>query len=774
MKSCDQAEVTATVFSPASAMPLPEELENSLESLLQPCGDRMIKDVDSRTVASMRSAGLDEALLADPGRFPTTRLRDLWVAYDTAMAEVGPPAVTGRTFLRNYCRIKRNTGARLVPHRDWVLRGYLLTFGQKGCIKQRIRLIFGADLLEDTFDRLCQIAGITVKKEVRRKVGSEDELMELFPDEARPLLRAHLRQDIYPEIPPINKNFCSRVCRLNGDPTRVLLGLGLISATAKGTCESRQRDLLGHGETLGDLFADQDMQDEAALSERLHAFLSGAADPAEERKRQRCARDWFFLQREASSLAKLLLGDDHQFLTSLLPAFREPDERFAALFEDIGKRQKRSKKERSEKKGQEVHSMIERLTDIQAAVENRFFMLEGMMRNLMSAMSGAANIADGRAGFDWTGPIIRADGTLAPGEQTVSFDLVPESELFRRALDKFLDDRALTNRLPRNFQDDPRFSGAWHRHDRWNRVHLVYRGTAPCSPGDECVEPFFVELFRRGAFEPDYRSGDEESLIRTRLLESMRLPHYNYPIEGLLSHPKDDRIIARYSREAHSKTGERDIIIPLASFYHAMAYARIVLRFGIRWGARIGETAQLRVGCAKTHKRGGRDAIYVELLPKGWDVMGKFGMDAGTAKAIASIRAFTNQRWHGGRLAENREPWLPTVAPGDERRKNIADAAYFFQNATRAMTPTELVRFARVLLFGILDFDGHDERRVFATALGLNGHGYDTIGPLLHHSPGSAMPATYDFSSLIVSDDAAEAFNASMDAGAVGTAATGG
>lgn len=242
---------------------------------------------------------------------------------------------------------------------------------------------------------------------------------------------------------------------------------------------------------------------------------------------------------------------------------------------------------------------------------------------------------------------------------------------------------------------------------------------------------------------------------------------------GFLGHGRAAKPIALYARGRDPEADGSRIVIPLVPLYHAMAYARIMLRYGIRWGARLGEIMQLRVGCQRKHRVGGSWKPYLELKPKGWQIMGKFGIDNGTAKAIAQARAFTCARWHGWRPGAKGRPELAVVPHGDRRRDDLEAAAYHFQGRVKALSPKDLTLFARILLAGVVDMKSHDGRYVFATALGLDGLDYEGLGVLLHHSPSSAMPKRYDLSALIRSDDAAERFNRSVDAGVLGLVADG-
>ena len=184
---------------------------------------------------------------------------------------------------------------------------------------------------------------------------------------------------------------------------------------------------------------------------------------------------------------------------------------------------------------------------------------------------------------------------------------------------------------------------------------------------------------------------------------------------------------------------------------------------------------QIRLGaeCFGKHRKG-RSSIYLSLKPKGWLQHGKFGIDVGTLKAIKALKAFTVNRWHPTVFDEKHKPTLPAVPFGNSQpRGELPEARYLLQAKHRALTPAELMTFNRILLMGVIDMRSHDGRYIFATMLGLRGAGYTSIGQLLHHSPGSAMPAKYDLSLLMLADEAAERFNAQCEAGLAGQVADG-
>lgn len=688
-------------------------------------------------------------------------LLDVWHRY-FAREDV---EIRGNPFFKTYRSIRSMLEVTDLVHPDWVLQGYVAVYGEQGVRKYRVMQVLGRNgAVDDAYARLCDMVGRTVKQHPTRGEGTLDDLLALLPEDTREAFRGHLSRELYPPIQPIQPNHVWRVKNLRGAPLGVLAALAVIESTGNRRTSNNTSTLIRSAEVHSRLVGGIDQQDGDAVSAALLAHLRSTAGKKGETTATVAVRDWARLQRAAVSLAELVLKEDAPKVLALLPACRgfygELDEAFKERQRKMTRKARRPQPEKVE----DVAWMVSHLIDIQAATENRVFQLEQMLKALGAKLRSARRALEHglETGFEWQGPVVRPDGSLGEGEQTVHFRLVPESLLTERAAAR-RDDPGLLRYYP----DDggPR-TGERHDPERWQRLHVVYDRTEPAEPGGEWHEPDFVQFFRWGVFEGDSRLTDEVSRERLRLLAELNLPQWVAPTEGLLGHSDARRAVAIAARGADPATG--DIVIPLLDLYHALAYARIALRFGIRWGARLSETMQLRIGCAKTHVRDGARKPYVELKPKGWDVMGKFGMDPGTAKAIRSVRALSNARWHGRRLTETGEPWLPDVNCGQRTRDDLADAAYIFQNGRRALRPEELTAFIKVLLHGVVDFRSHDGRRIFATALGLDGSGYDEIGVLLHHSPGSAMPARYDLSALIVSDDAAERHNAAADAREIG------
>lgn len=692
-------------------------------------------------------------------------LLDAWEARGAAGAV--PLADPGDFTIRNRVRVILRANDQ--PQPDWVLRAFLEVFGREAVRIKTVGSVLGHRCAHDSLRRLKAMAGIGGKERGALGHATEDDLMAVLPEAVRERLKAHLRQERVPAIPPLAPTSCWFLTRLGDGPIRVMGAMALIGGTAKRrsakyrkrmvTCAERAQSLLGA--VAGDA---------AATEEVIADYLAnGRGTQDSELTRLLFAQAWFRDIRGATACARLALGPDAGMVVDLLPACRKPGEALAAAMAEAGARLLGNKpKERLPV----VADVIARMMAVQAALENRVFQMEGLLSRCMAALPGArARLEAGlEAGFAWEeAPVVRFDGSLGRGTQTISFSFRTEGQLLEEAHGRDPGNWNLRARLPRRPGDTARYSGQLHRAENWGRVFVVWDGVTPSAPGGEAVEPFCVEFFRLGAFENDRLLPAGVRQARSALLRSMGLPPNAGIVEGILGVPKARRFVAGAARGADPAAGE--IVVPLVEFYHAMAFARVVVRYGIRWGARFGEIMQLRLGCTGKHRKDGKWRAYLELKPKGWSDWGRFGIDPGTARAIAAVRAFTSARFHRGLVAADGGPGLPVVRVGDESREDLPDAAYLFQANGRALSPETLMRFVKVLLFGVVDLGAHDGRYVFATALGLNGIGYDELGGLLHHSPGSAMPRRYDLSAMIRSEAAAERFNESLDADALGSLA---
>jgi len=479
------------------------------------------------------------------------------------------------------------------------------------------------------------------------------------------------------------------------------------------------------------------------------------------------ALDYTRTLNAVGKMVRRVLGDDADAVLEMLPARHAGEDAFSSA---LRKRRKKLVAAGTAKREADVLALVPRFTAIAAATENRVHQSESLLHACLAQLpTAAAKLAAGlTAGFSYTGPVVRADGALGDGEQTVSFRFATEAELYARAHERDPTHANLRKHLPRRGDGAGGFTGFCHQADKWGRLHVVYEDTVPVVAGGEHAEPFFIDDFRWGVLEAARYVDEGVRAERRRRMAALGV-HDHVSVDGLLTSPVSRRTMVRYARGSDPLSG--DIVVPLVEFHHAMAYARIAVRYGIRWGARFGEIMQIRLGsdCFRRHRVDGRMCPYLAMRPKGWLTEGKFGVDVGTLKAIKAVKVLANHRWHRGLVDDKNTPTLPSVVFGDgDRRLELGEARYIFQARDRALAPSELMTFVRVLLMGVVDMRSHDGRYVFATMMGLGGAGYGTIGRLLHHSPASAMPRKYDLSHLVLAEGAAERFNESCEAGLLG------
>lgn len=697
---------------------------------------------------------------------PEDTCLEVWNAYD-----VPERPIEGLADFEIRRRIRVILKLSAYPQSDRALRRYLKLFGADAVKEARVTSVFGRHCSKDAFARLKVMAGIDKKASVPAMSATPEDVIGILPEGTRQRIRDHLARKRHPPIPPIDPALASRVMRLPDGPIRLMAAMALIDATANRRVRASRSDLVKQAERWSDLLEGIIPGDARASRRAMRAYFDGVGTRASPLTRLIACNDWFRMMNNSIGCARLTLGADAHLVTDLLPALRAPGETFRKILKEA---EAMLLNKKPAERAPTVAGVIANLMTIQAAVENRVYQLEAILGKCMEALPKAAALLDRglHAGFEWHGPVIRADGTLGAGRQVVSFSFKRESQLLTEAHECDPEDANLRSRLPRRSDDVTRFNGLSHKPETWDKIHVVYEGTVGAE-GVEAVEPFFVDFFRWGVFETERLMSGLVRDNRLRLVGRMGLPQRYYPPPGFVSHGQSARAVALYGRGRDPLDPGANIIIPFVPLYHAMAYARIMLRYGIRWGARLGEILQLHVGCSRKHRVKGIWKPYLELKPKGWQIMGKFGIDVGTATAIIQIRAFTCARWYGWRPDAAGRPGLPVVPYGDSRRDDLPAAAYIFQAQGKALNPKALTMFARILLHGVVDLKSHDGRYVFATALGLDGTGYEQLGVLLHHSPRSAMPERYDLSTLIRSEEAAERFNRSVDAGVLGAVADG-
>lgn len=697
--------------------------------------------------------------------------RCVWDAWTAAGCPL-PAKYAGEGRFEPYRRLKRALRAGGERHPDCMLLEMVELFGG-GNPWSLVSKHLGMPT-DPSMTRVAELSGSARKRKPRHRGGTLENLLSDLPAATRPAFRAFMELERQPPIRLPSDRHIARVRALEGEAVRVLGSCLLIAGSGDRKAQQTINMWVQQCERYDDLLPhDGDALRPAEVEAGLKAYASGALRPTDKpHPRRRALALYASALNVATDLAVRVLGHEADAVTSLLPArpLSAADLTAGATVELKGL-SRGGRDERIE----EVTDIVGRLASIMVAVENVVHQTEQMVLACMEAMETASEDLDAglRVGFVYEGPVVREDGSLGDGDQIVSFRIERESTLLERAHALDPDNVAIRRRMPRLTSAVGRY-GEYYTEKDWNRLHVVYEGTRPSIEGGECVEPGLADLFRWGMLESRRRLPAEVEAERRRLHAKHGLPRPHSNVEELLCHHRTRRTVANLVRTSDPSKGA--IVVPLVEYYHAICYGRIVARYGIRWGARIGETMQLRLGedCFRRHVVAGEEELYAALKPKGWLDHGKFGMDDGTLDAIRQVKALSHARWFPDVTNAKGEPWLPDTAFGDvSRRDQLPEAAYILIGPGGALSKAALSFYVQVLLYRVLGVEGgghkrHGDRYVFATMLGLDGTGYEALGHLLHHRPGSRMPRHYDLSAHVVAVDAARRFNVREDAALIG------
>jgi hypothetical protein len=669
------------------------------------------------------------------------------------------------TFFTTYRRARSLLFANSIAHPEVAIRAYFSFVGKDAVRFESMLALLGSEkVIIEARARLDVMVGKVAMKFTRSMRGDLDDLFEILPDWARERFRVHLSQVRHPPTKIPLPEQIGRLCALPEGRIRLRGALCLISHAADGFSLAWQRQGVRQHVRHHDIMDDKSAGSADDVTRGLDLYGSSVLLPLDmPEPRAKVALAWEQSDATARKLALLVLGGEAERITAMLPALHKDASKYrdcmAERLRDFGQ-------ERRGKRLETVASIVPALPLILSAIENRIAQLEGLLTALADQMPTARErMAQGlRVGFDWTGPVVRADGSLATTDQTIHFELFTEGELLIAAHDRGYRREHVQRRMPKDFAAGWEY-GDRHVAGRWRKIHLVYRSTEPADAGGESVEPFWVDLFRWDVLDWSDRLSEKVKAERRRRIKRFGLGDYQSPKRGLLVATEDDREIALYARGEDPEGDESRLVIPLVEFYHAMSFARVAATYGIRWGARIGEILQIRLGpdCFRMHAVDGVMQPYLSLRPKGWSTNGKFGLDGATAGAMKSAKLFTNSRFCPGLVDEKGELTLPSVAFCQHDRC-LPPARHLFQHDGVMVSERNLTIFCNVLLVGVVDMNSHDGRYTFATALGLEGASYEAIGFLLHHSPDSRMPMQYDMSAAIAASDAAERFNARIEA----------
>ncbi len=276
-------------------------------------------------------------------------------------------------------------------------------------------------------------------------------------------------------------------------------------------------------------------------------------------------------------------------------------------------------------------------------------------------------------------------------------------------------------------------------------------------------DAWFAQLMRTRAIASQPSGIAELDEQRQQMIHAGALPAGRSSPSGLLDFERPDRKLARKA----SRVGIA--LVPIIEFYHAMLMAALVILYALRFGARIGETMQVRLGpdCMDEDVREGRAVHILRLIPKGAHTATIFETDPEIRTLIRRIVRLAHSRWFP-QCYQNGEIDLPVVRYGNRGRQNIPDGKFILRNEKRAVSGGHLAIFINVLLFGLVDMKSHDGRYVIATIMSVLGYDVDETGSVLHHAPGSREAEVYDLSEYLSNEEIEEIRRELKSAGIMG------
>ncbi len=574
-------------------------------------------------------------------------------------------------------------------------------------------------------------AGLSVQGRVgsaKPGVATTADLLALLPEPCRERLLAQLDREVLPPVVPPSRAFAGRVLALRGQASRVMAAVGLLMLSA--TRRSRSLSVLClHIAERFDGLVPADLQ---THGEVVTAALDNCAADDPSKATARCL---YHYDGQLSRIIRFLdevLGEDAGVVVALLPARHNEHRAFRKrmwnlCYETIQLR--RGVKRRR------IAGMFDSLDAIMVACDNRVAQLEAIFLTVAASRSEAVT-ATSRL-VECVVPVVRSDGSLAPGRQIVRFEIGRDHDLVRDARASApRDERSASLDYRRNMNTKAAVEAA-------AREHLVYVDTRPLIEGGECVEPFFVRLYRSGIFDDGAGLPSDRAEERAQLLSDAGLPLHTACAAGFLRHDLAQLSVVRALRR--SKAAGAPVIVPLTALVHAMSIAHVVIRMGVRWGMRIGATRQLRMGCLSTEMLDGRMRCVAELRLKGSVVPQRCEIDLDTVERIRRIMKLAHARWFS-HVFDGTRPALPVVPLRETGRADIPDGRYILVGPTGSLRSQDLSIFIRVLLIGVANATSHDCRYLFATALGFDGVSRRDIGAGLFHRAGSATTAMYDVS----------------------------
>lgn len=579
-----------------------------------------------------------------------------------------------------------------------------------------------------------RVAGRTAKP-----AGLED-FLALLPSKCRRRLASQLEREVLPPVLPPSQARMGRVLALRGEACRIMAATALLLVSAERKSDGMAQLYLNIAERLDGLVESHLQRSEAAVSAAMDECVSGAPSRA----------TIFSLYHYAGMLKQIekflvhVLGDDAEAVSTLLPAQHLK----ASLFRNrVGRLLSEYAQKAQVSKGKRIAGMFEAVDQILFACDNRVAQLEAIFLAIGRARSDPDRTLHGSLSrIDCVVPVLRPDGSLGVGKQIVRFKVERADDLIMLAARCTPNDLA-TRELARYHRACTTKAGIAAAEES-----LVYLDSRPVVEGGECHEPFFVAMYRVGLFDDGIGLTTERMERRARMLREAGLPLTVGCEDGFLRYGRRQRTVVRALRRALRDGAP--VIVPITGLLHAMSVAHVIVRMGIRWGARVGATRQLRMGCFSSEVLNGRARIVAELRLKGRKSTERCEIDPETIERIRRITRLAHTRWFGD-VFDGGRPSLPEVPFRDHTQPLIPEARYILVGPNGTLNEKSLAVFVRIILIGIVAATSHDFRHLFATALGFAGEHRRAIAASLDHTPGSSSTPKYDSSDLVRSRRAA-------------------
>ena len=652
--------------------------------------------------------------------------------------------------LKRYRRIRRIACARDCPHPEWVLDMLEPDF-ERGMTKARLTQLVGQCMCHDTWDRLTDRRGHGTLSRPVVAPGAMSELWNFVPEALRPDLERRLGMAVSHANPGPLASHIGSVIAFSSNELRIFGALMLIQLTIEERTHSHRASMMSVLRSVNDILPAGLAGDRDEVTLAWERYEAGETRPFDG-KRPRLERYSRFCgqHKKIKGLILELAANHADELNALLPALR----RYPA------QARRRNRMERIEVKGafdkrrkDERMSGVLNFEPVLVGAHNRFAETGTIVGDLWRFIDtdGEQELqqdASGR-GFTSVVPVLGPDGSLTPRTTKLAFRVVTPEELWAALGERFPEE--INYRRPVGWGERATRPPS----SRAGKSLVIFDGEA--SRGD--YRPFWLEACALGTFErqggvPDLASERSKAwLAECDLSMPCRVPNH------LLAHEKERRNLAKHAR----KLGW--VPVPIEEIHHAFLFASLVVNYGIRFGARIGEIMQFRIGpdCFGKTFRDGRWQPVVRLKPKGWNENADFGINRTIRDLVTQCRHYSNARWYPGLVDAAGNPDLPITKFGVQMRDDIPDARFILATPDGALRHSDLSLILRVLLKDVIPLRSHTSRYIFKTLMSLDGVPSDASAELMHHAYGSPVTHDYDLSGLVNKAEFSKAYNAGID-----------